>query len=66
METILGVFKFLQWPKNESMQVLIGPAFSKNAGPAALACGQRGVIQVAQIADLKIFVRSMNNQFIHY
>ncbi|CAB4034323.1 Hypothetical predicted protein, partial [Paramuricea clavata] len=45
--SILGVFNFLQWPKNESIQVLIGPAWSRNAGPAALACGTWRVLQIS-------------------
>ena len=46
MYTVLGVFSFLQWPKNESMQILIGPSWWRNAGPAALACGPWRVVQV--------------------
>ena len=45
--TVFGVFNFLRWPKNESMQILIGPAWSKNAGPAALACGAYRVVQIS-------------------
>ena len=47
--TVFSVFNFLQWPKNESMQILIGPAWSKNAGPAALACGAYRVLQVMRM-----------------
>ena len=44
--TNLGVFDFLKWPKNESMQVMIGPAWSRNAEASALACGAWRVVQV--------------------
>ena len=46
---VSGVYTFLQWPKNESMQILIGPLWSKNAGPAALACGAYHVLQVVGV-----------------
>ena len=44
--TTLGVLDFLKWPKNESMQVVIGPARARSIAASALACGAWRVVQV--------------------
>ena len=62
--TVFGVINFLKWPKNETMQILIGPAWSRNAGPAALACGAYRVLQVrVGEGGLKFWHWLMQNYF---
>ncbi|XP_028407401.1 gamma-aminobutyric acid type B receptor subunit 2-like isoform X2 [Dendronephthya gigantea] len=60
--TVLGVFGFLQWPKNESIQVMIGPAWSKNAGPAAIASASWNVLQISYGATS---VELHNDEYYH-
>ena len=41
-----AVNSLLKWPRNESIQVLIGPAWSQTALPAALTIAPWRVVQV--------------------